>query len=106
MLECIDSIAAYCAAGELASDERTLDAVLRKLQIPTESSKRVSEQLKAAHSEVAWRELAGFRNIVVHDYLGIKLERIEAIVREELPTLREQISAMLAGMSTDSGLKN
>jgi uncharacterized protein with HEPN domain len=59
----------------------------------------VSAELKATHSEVAWRELAGFRNVVVHDYLGIKLERIEAIVHEELPTLREQISAMLARMN-------
>ena len=47
MLECIGSIEVYCAAGDMESDERTLDAVLRKLQLLTESSKRVSEEVKA-----------------------------------------------------------
>jgi uncharacterized protein with HEPN domain len=71
MLESIDAIEGYCAASNIESDERTLDAVLRKLQIMTESSKRVSAEIKAAHTVVNWRELAGFRNVVVHDYLGI-----------------------------------
>ena len=102
MLECIDSIAAYCAAGDMGSDERTLDAVLRKLQILTESPKRVSEELKVAHPAVAWRELAGFRNVVVHDYLGIRVERVGGIVNNDIPSLREQIAAILAAVGGDN----
>ncbi len=98
MLECIDAIETYCAAGDIESDARTMDAVLRKLQILTESSKRVSEELKTAYPEVAWRELAGFRNVVVHDYLGIRVERVGGIVREEIPRLREQVVAILAAI--------
>ena len=53
----------------MESNERTLDAVLRRLQILPESSERVSPELKLADPVVRWRELAGFRNVVVHDYL-------------------------------------
>jgi uncharacterized protein with HEPN domain len=77
MLECIEDIELYCASADIGSDQRTLDAVLRKLL--TESS---------TYDQVRWRELAGFRNVVVHDYLGIRVERIRPIVREDIPKLK------------------
>lgn len=98
MLECIESIERYSAARDIALDELTQDAVLRKLQILAESSKRVSEALKAEFSKVRWRELAGFRNVVVHDYLGIRVERILPIVRDDIPALKAQILGILAAI--------
>ena len=95
MLECIESIERYSASRDIALDELTQDAVLRKLQILAESSKRVSEALKTEFSQVRWRELAGFRNVVVHDYLGIRVERILPIVRDDIPALKAQILAIL-----------
>ena len=59
MLECIETIERYCAHDDIDSDQRTMDAVLRQLQILTESSKRISTELKAAWPDVSWRELAG-----------------------------------------------
>jgi uncharacterized protein with HEPN domain len=96
MLECIESIERYSASRDIELDELTQDAVLRKLQILAESSKRVSEARKAEFSQVRWRELAGFRNVVVHDYLGIRVERILPIVRHDIPALKVQIMAILA----------
>ena len=98
MLECIESIERYSASHDIVLDELTQDAVLRKLQILAESSKRVSEVRKAEFSEVRWRELAGFRNVVVHDYLGIRVERILPIVRDDIPALKAQILAILAAI--------
>lgn len=98
MLECIEDIGRYCTNNDIASDQRTLDAVLRKLQILTESSTRVSTELKAAYTHVTWRELAGFRNVVVHDYFDISVERIGRIVREDIPKLKDQILAILAAI--------
>ena len=98
MLECVDAIESYCAAGDVESDERTLDAVLRRLQILTESSKRVSDELKAAYPDVLWRELAGFRNVVVHDYLAISTERILPIVSRDIPSLKENLATILAAL--------
>ena len=101
MLECIADIEKYCEASDIESDQRTMDAVLRKLQILTESSMRVSVELKAAHNEISWRELAGFRNVVVHDYLGIRVERIGPMVNSDLPTLKGQIEAILSSLRRD-----
>ncbi len=98
MLECIESIENYAAAHNIELDELTQDAVLRKLQLLTESSKRVSAERKAAYPLVPWRELAGFRNVVVHDYLGIRIERILPIVRDDIPGLKVQILAILVAI--------
>ena len=51
----------------------TLQAVIRNLQILFESTQKVSESLKQKHPEINWRAIAGFRNILVHDYLGLDL---------------------------------
>ncbi len=96
MLECIDAIEKYCGDTDLEADDRTRDAVLRQLQMMTESSKRISEASKAANPQVPWRDLAGFRNVVVHDYLGIRVERITPIVKADLPLLKQQILAILS----------
>jgi uncharacterized protein with HEPN domain len=95
MLESIESILRYSASGSIDSDELTQDAVLRKLQLLTESSKRISAACKAGHPEVPWRELAGFRNVVVHDYLGIRVDRITLIVAKDVPALKGQIEAII-----------
>ena len=96
MLECIESIERYTAANDIEIDELTQDAVLRKLQILAESSRRVSEARKAEFPHVRGRELAGFRNVVVHDYPGIRVERILPIVRQGIPALRKQILVMIS----------
>lgn len=85
VLECIDRIERYTAEGKMAfmADERTQDAVLRNLQVLSESTQRLSADLKSAHPEVDWRGISGFRNVLVHDYLGINLIRVWEIVEGE-----------------------
>jgi uncharacterized protein with HEPN domain len=97
ILECIDRIERYCAGGEQSflSQEVIQDAVLRNLQVLAESSQRISEELKSRHHAPNWRGLAGFRNVIVHDYLGINVERVWRIVAVDLPLLKSQISAIL-----------
>jgi uncharacterized protein with HEPN domain len=70
------------------------DAVLRNLQTLAESTQRISDGLKILHPEVGWRSIAGFRNVLVHDYLGINLNRIWEIVAVHLPVLGAQMEAI------------
>jgi uncharacterized protein with HEPN domain len=60
-----------------------------------ESSKRLSAELKESHPEVNWRKIAGFRNVVVHDYLGLNMRTVWEIVTGDLPDLKRHIAAML-----------
>jgi uncharacterized protein with HEPN domain len=96
--ECIERIERYTAAGRGAflSDTMIQDAVLRNLHTLSESTQRLSGALTDQHTEVDWTSIAAFRNVVVHDYLGIDLPRIWDILKRDLPTLKRAINAMLA----------
>jgi uncharacterized protein with HEPN domain len=96
--ECIDRIERYTASGQQAflSDTMIQDAVLRNLHILSESTQRLSGVLKDKHPEVDWASIAAFRNVIVHNYLGVDLRRIWEIVRQDLPRLKPAVDSMLA----------
>jgi uncharacterized protein with HEPN domain len=95
--ECIERIEEYTAPGRAVflSDTMIQDAVLRNLHTLSESTQRLSTPPKDEHPEVAWASIAAFRNVVVHDYLGIDLPRTWDIVARDLPTLKRAISIIL-----------
>ncbi|MBI4830975.1 MAG: DUF86 domain-containing protein [Candidatus Lindowbacteria bacterium] len=97
ILECLEWIHRYIGEGREAflADRKTQSAVLRELQTLAESTQRLSIALKKAHTEVSWQGIAGFRNVLVHDYLGIKLPRIWEIIEKDLPELRAAAENML-----------
>lgn len=69
-------------------------AVIRNLQTLTESSQRLSDEIKATEAQIPWRELAGFRNVIVHAYLGVDLEAVWLVVEQDLPVLSDAVSRM------------
>lgn len=100
--ECIARIEQYTEEGEDAffRDSKTQDAVVRNLQILAESSKRLSAGLKGARPDVDWRAISDFRNVLVHDYLGVNIRLVWQIVRDRLPELKTKIAAMLGSAGT------
>jgi uncharacterized protein with HEPN domain len=103
ILERIDRIEQYTASGYESFRQETMiqDAVLRNLHTLSESTQRVSDAVKEAHPEVDWRGIGRFRNVVVHEYLGIDLARIWDIVQNDLPDLKRSIALIL--LELDSG---
>jgi uncharacterized protein with HEPN domain len=96
ILDCINRISEYTELKrEKFFDSRLIqDASLRNLQIMAESMQRLSEGIKKQHPETNWRAIAGFRNILVHDYLGLDLPLIWDIIEHRLPPLKVQIQAI------------
>ncbi|MBM3300184.1 MAG: DUF86 domain-containing protein [Deltaproteobacteria bacterium] len=94
--DCIDHILQFTSDGKNAflADRKTQDAVLRNLHTLSESIQRISTDTKLKYPEVPWREISAFRNVVVHDYLAIELERVWDIVERDLPILKIQISTI------------
>ena len=80
MRDCIERIAEYTGGDRqrFESSRMVQDAVIRNLQTLTESSQCLSDLIKATEPQVPWRELAGFRNVVVHGYLGVDLAIVRA----------------------------
>jgi len=60
-----------------------------------ESAQKLSAESKELHPEIFWQGIAGFRNVLVHDYLGINHERARAVVEEELPKLKAVATSLL-----------
>ncbi len=82
-------------AAFLASD-LIQDAVLRNLQTLAESTQRLSDEAKAKRGDIDWRRIAGFRNVLAHDYLGVDIARVWGIVENELPVLGDAVEEMLS----------
>ena len=104
ILECLSRIEQYTSEGKdtFMRDLKTQDAVLRNLQTLAESTQRVSANLKSAHQEVEWSKIAGFRNVLVHEYLGVNLVRVWEIIQHGLPELKKQVTAILKELGEPS----
>ena len=77
---------------EFCADSRTVDAVVRNLEIIGEASKGIPEAKKLLKPEVDWAAIKGLRNRIVHEYFGLSLSVIWAIVQNDLPVLAQQLS--------------
>jgi len=103
ILECIRRIEENTEGGyhSFKASHTHQDAVLRNLQTLAESTQRLAEDAKEKHPAVPWRSIASFRNILVHNYLGIDLDRIWRIVQEDVPQLKAAINRMLSDMKEE-----
>jgi uncharacterized protein with HEPN domain len=97
MRDCLDRILEYTNAERSRFEASRLvqDAVIRNLQTLTESSQRLSDEIKSSEPQMPWRELAGFRNVIVHGYLGVDLGAVWLVVEQDLPALSEAVNRML-----------
>ena len=96
--ECIDRILNYTDGinkQQFMESSLTQDAVLRNLQVLAESTQRLSDDFKAQHNSMEWHKISGLRNILVHDYLGIDMDTVWAIIDKDLLVLREIIAVNL-----------
>ena len=98
--ECIQRIEENTSKGrdEFLQSHTLQDAVLRNLQTMSEATQRLSDDSKSRHPQIEWSRIAAFRNVLVHNYLGIDLEIIWGITQRDVPDLKAAITAMLEGL--------
>jgi len=88
----------YCnglSAADFLMDEKTQSAVIMKLIVIGEESKKVSEMIKKK-IDVPWKLILGFRNMAVHEYLDLDLKQVWFTVNKDLPKLIKTIEKYLS----------
>ena len=98
ILDCIDKIDKFVGDmtyEEFALDDKTSSAVVRKLEIIGEAARRVSQQFQDEHQEIPWRSIIGLRNILIHEYGEVKLDRVWLIASTYVPALVDQLQSLI-----------
>ena len=95
----IGDIREYVAPGResFMSDRLSQDAVIRKLEIIGEAVKRLPDDTRLRRPEIPWKQIAGLRDRLVHDYFGVDLALVWVVVDRDLNALSEAVEALLAG---------
>jgi uncharacterized protein with HEPN domain len=98
ILTCIAKIRRYTKGftfDDFQDDEKTIDSVLRNLEIIGEAARQIPSDVKAAYPEIPWAEMLTMRNIVIHEYHGVNLTIIWETIKEDLPPLVSPLKRIL-----------
>ena len=99
ILDCIEKIERFTRGytfTDFQEDEKTIDSVLRNLEIIGEASRHVPTDIRIRYPDIPWVEMLTMRNIVIHEYHGVNLEIIWQTVKENLPPLVSPLKQILA----------
>jgi len=77
------------------SDRQVQDAVIRRLEIIGEAVKNIDEDFRNKYPQIPWKKIAGMRDIIAHEYFGVRLDRIWDTVRKDLPDLKNKIRIIM-----------
>ena len=84
---------------EFAADKKTANAVIRSLEVLGEATKHVPATFRHKHSEIPWGKMAGMRDVLIHDYMGVDLKTVWKVAQERL----SEIKPLIEGLTVKGG---
>jgi len=82
---------------DFAADRKTVNAVIRSLEVLGEATKHIPMGFRQDHAEIPWSKMAGMRDVLIHDYMGVDLKTIWKVIQERLPELKILLDRCLFG---------
>lgn len=98
ILEAIKDIESFTEDFDYAkfqNDKKTIQAVIRELEIIGEAVKQLSSEIKEKEMNIPWKEIAGMRDKLIHQYFGIKLNLVWKTIQVDIPILKNNILSIL-----------
>lgn len=98
ILECCDNVRQYTAGQsfeQFSTDRKTIDAVIRNLEIIGEAVKNIPSELLQTQPRIQWKQIARFRDTVIHRYFGVRLPIVWDILQKEIDELERAVREML-----------
>jgi len=98
ILECTKRISQYMAGKtkeEFLADSLTQDAVTRQLEIIGEATKKISMELRNANSDIPWSDMAGMRDVIIHEYFDVDFDIVYDTVTQRVPELQVKVEQLL-----------
>jgi len=80
--------------SEFAQSKLLINAVVRSCEIMGEATKNLTEAFRAAHADIEWKGMAGFRDVLIHQYFGIDLENVWDVYANFIPANIKKITAL------------
>lgn len=97
ILDAAEKIEEYVSTGNDDFMNKTYlqDAVVRQLEIIGEATKRVSDEFRLKHTKIPWRRMAGLRDVLIHDYMGVDIDAVWQVTQRDIPELKKYIRKIL-----------
>jgi len=92
----INTYTSGLSKDQFKADDKTLDAVIRNLEVIGEAAKKVPNGVRKKAPDVDWKRIAGLSDILIHEYFGVDPEIVWDIVQNKLAALESQIKTLLA----------
>jgi len=97
----IEKYTANLTFETFSENDLVIDAVIRNLEIIGEAVKKLPKEIRERYSDIPWKEVAGFRDVLIHDYFGVDIVVIWRTIVEDLPFLKEHVELILKNESFD-----
>ncbi len=98
--ESIDRIEEYTQSGKevFMQTKMIQDAVIRNFEIIGEATKRLSPDFISKYADIPWQQMAGLRDVLIHDYLKVNLNLVWQIIEQNLPELKQKVTEILLNL--------